>query len=54
MTDTTTSDHARQALTEELEVLRSRRREFAEGLESDDFSGDRADQADAIERLSEM
>jgi transcription elongation factor GreA len=54
MTDTTTSDHARQALTEELEVLRSRRREFAEGIESDDFPGDRADQADAIERLSEM
>jgi len=54
MTDTTTSDHARQALTDELKVLRSRRREFHEGLESDDFPGDRADQADAIERLSEM
>lgn len=54
MTDTTSSDHARQALTEELEVLRSRRREFADGLDSDDFPGDRADQADAIERLSEL
>ena len=31
-----------------------RRREFAEGLDSDDFPGDRADQADATERLSEL
>ncbi|HXT44142.1 MAG TPA: GreA/GreB family elongation factor [Pseudonocardiaceae bacterium] len=53
-TETTSSDHARRALTEELEVLRSRRREFADGLDSDDFPGDRADQADAIERLSEL
>ena len=54
MAETTSSDHARRALTEELEVLRSRRREFADGLDSDDFPGDRADQADAIERLSEL
>ncbi|MDQ3825632.1 MAG: GreA/GreB family elongation factor [Actinomycetota bacterium] len=54
MTETTSSDQARRALTEELEVLRSRRREFADGLDSDDFPGDRADQADAIERLSEL
>jgi transcription elongation factor GreA len=54
MTETTLSDQARRALTEELEVLRSRRREFADGLDSDDFPGDRADQADAIERLSEL
>jgi transcription elongation factor GreA len=54
MAETTSSDHARRALTEELEVLRSRRREFADGLGSDDFPGDRADQADAIERLSEL
>lgn len=53
-TGTASSDHARRALTEELEVLRSRRREFADGLDSDDFPGDRADQADAIERLSEL
>ena len=54
MAETTSSDHARRALTEELEVLRSRRREFADGLDSNDFPGDRADQADAIERLSEL
>ena len=53
-TGITSPDHARRALTEELEVLRSRRREFAEGLDSDDLPGDRADQADAIERLSEL
>lgn len=54
MAETTSSDHARRALTEELEVLKSRRREFADGLGNDDFPGDRADQADAIERLSEL
>jgi transcription elongation factor GreA len=54
MAETTSSDHVRRALTEELEVLRSRRREFADGLDSNDFPGDRADQADAIERLSEL
>jgi transcription elongation factor GreA len=54
MAETTASDHARRALTEELEILRSRRREFADGLGSNDFPGDRADQADAIERLSEL
>ena len=54
MAETTSSDHARRALTEELEVLRSRRREFADGLDSNDFPGDRADQADAIERASEL
>ncbi|MBV8994779.1 MAG: GreA/GreB family elongation factor [Pseudonocardiales bacterium] len=54
MAETTSSDHARRALTEELEVLQSRRREFADGLGSDDLPGDRADQADAIERLSEL
>jgi hypothetical protein len=50
MTDTTSSDHARQALTEELEVLRSRRREFADGLDSDDFPGDRAVVRVAVDR----
>ncbi|MBV9648744.1 MAG: GreA/GreB family elongation factor [Pseudonocardiales bacterium] len=54
MAETTSSEHVRQALQEELEVLQSRRREFADGLGSDDFPGDRADQADAIERLSEL
>lgn len=54
MAETTSSEIARQALTDELEVLRSRRREFADGLDSNDFPGDRADQADAIERLSEL
>ena len=54
MAEITAADHARRALTEELEVLRSRRREFADGLDSNDFPGDRADQADAIERLSEL
>lgn len=54
MAETTSSDHARRALTEELEVLQSRRREFADGLGNDDFPGDRADQADAIERMSEL
>ena len=54
MAETTSSDHARRALVEELEVLRSRRQEFVEGLDSNDFPGDRADQADAIERLSEL
>ncbi|MGH3693140.1 MAG: GreA/GreB family elongation factor [Pseudonocardiaceae bacterium] len=54
MTETTARDHAKRALTEELEVLRSRQRELAGGLDSDDFPGDRADQADAIERLSEL
>ncbi len=54
MAETTARDHAKRALTEELEVLRSRQRELAGSLESDDFPGDRADQADAIERLSEL
>jgi transcription elongation factor GreA len=54
MAETTSSEHVRQALQDELEVLKSRRREFADGLGSDDFPGDRADQADAIERLSEL
>lgn len=54
MAEATSSEHVRQALQDELEVLKSRRREFADGLGSDDFPGDRADQADAIERLSEL
>ena len=54
MAETTSSEHVKQALQDELEVLQSRRREFAEGLGSDDLPGDRADQADAIERLSEL
>lgn len=54
MAETSSSEHVRQALQEELGVLQSRRREFADGLGSDDFPGDRADQADAIERLSEL
>jgi transcription elongation factor GreA len=54
MAGTTAGDHAKRALTEELAILRSRQRELAGGLDSDDFPGDRADQADAIERLSEL
>jgi transcription elongation factor GreA len=37
-----------------LQFLQSRQRELAGGLDSDDFPGDRADQAEAIERLSEL
>jgi transcription elongation GreA/GreB family factor len=54
MAETTSSDYAKQALMDELELLRSRRQEFVDGLDSDDFPGDRGDQADAIERLSEL
>lgn len=54
MTETTAHDHARRALTAELDVLRSRRRDLVEGLDGDDFPGDRADQADAIERASQL
>ena len=54
MAGTTAQDHASRALSGELEVLRSRRRELAEGLDGDDAPGDRADQADAIERASEL
>jgi transcription elongation factor GreA len=54
MAETTSSDYAKQALMDELELLQSRRQEFVDGLDSDDFPGDRGDQADAIERLSEL
>ncbi len=54
MAGTTAREHASRALSGELDVLRSRQRELAEGLDGDDFPGDRADQADAIERASEL
>ena len=54
MAGTTAQDHASRALSGELEVLRSRQRELAEGFDGDDAPGDRADQADAIERASEL
>jgi transcription elongation factor GreA len=54
MAGTTAQDHASRALSAELDVLRSRQRELAEGLDGDDAPGDRADQADAIERASEL
>lgn len=54
MAGTTAQDHAIRALSGELDVLRSRQRELAEGRDGDDDPGDRADQADAIERASEL
>jgi transcription elongation factor GreA len=54
MAGTTAQDHASRALSGELDVLKSRQRELAESLDSDDSPGDRADQADAIERVSEL
>jgi transcription elongation factor GreA len=54
MAGTPLRDHAKRALTEELDVLRSRRRKLAESLATDDPPGDRADQADVIERASEL
>lgn len=45
---------ARQRLEEELVVLRSRRRELAAGLSDPDVVGDRADNAEALQRSDDL
>lgn len=53
MTTANLSDHARQRLQEELEVLRAQRKALTDGLDELDTAGDRADDAETIRRVDE-
>ncbi|MGH3980199.1 MAG: GreA/GreB family elongation factor [Pseudonocardiaceae bacterium] len=48
------SGAAERRLTEELAELREQRRELAASLSDEQFTGDRADQADMLERAAEI
>jgi transcription elongation GreA/GreB family factor len=53
MTTANLSDHARDRLNEELEVLRAQRRAVTDGLEDVDTAGDRMDDAENLRRHDE-
>jgi transcription elongation GreA/GreB family factor len=53
MTTVNLSDHARDRLREELEVLRAQRTALTDGLEDLDTAGDRMDDAETIRRVDE-
>lgn len=53
MTTANLSDHARQRLQEELEVLRAQRRAVTDGLDDLDTAGDRMDGVETLRRHDE-